>query len=283
MLSFFLAQAIAVGKVKAVEGAIALCFALKQEVGSYALMAGSGFEQMDFLQCCKFAEGDSRILMQKMARDIVRAKRGEGAGETKALAELQVCVGTARASVCKRCMRFEYTLITFGMESCSGILLFVFSSSPPSLCLVISCRLLHPSPLCIARPYPPPLPPSPLRYPWTIPFLSFSLFSFFLLSHFFSLRFARPDRAPHRRVHASWRQGGRVGRVLAARLCACRGAHGTRRRRCQQRQWRRQRQRQAGGQAVRRGQEENIPDLKASVVIKQIACSIHSASFCRSI
>ncbi len=84
-------QAIAVGKVKAVEDAIALCFALKQEVGSYALMAGSGFEQMDFLQCCKFAEGDSRILMQKMARDIVRAKRGEGAGETKALAELQVC------------------------------------------------------------------------------------------------------------------------------------------------------------------------------------------------
>lgn len=32
-------------------------------------MAGSGFEQMDFLQCCKFAEGDSRILMLKMARD----------------------------------------------------------------------------------------------------------------------------------------------------------------------------------------------------------------------
>ena len=27
-------------------------------------MAGSGFERSDYLQCCKFAEGDSRILMQ---------------------------------------------------------------------------------------------------------------------------------------------------------------------------------------------------------------------------
>ena len=28
---------------------------------------------MDFLQCCKFAEGESRILMQKMARDSFRS------------------------------------------------------------------------------------------------------------------------------------------------------------------------------------------------------------------
>jgi hypothetical protein len=27
-------------------------------------MAGTGFERTDYLQCCKFAEGDSRILMQ---------------------------------------------------------------------------------------------------------------------------------------------------------------------------------------------------------------------------
>jgi hypothetical protein len=32
-------------------------------------MDGKGFELMDFLQSCKFAEGDSRILMLKMARD----------------------------------------------------------------------------------------------------------------------------------------------------------------------------------------------------------------------
>jgi acyl-CoA oxidase len=39
-------------------------------------MAGTGFEHTDFLQCCKFAEGDSRILMMKVARDRVRALAG---------------------------------------------------------------------------------------------------------------------------------------------------------------------------------------------------------------
>jgi len=32
---------------------------------------------LDFLQCCKFAEGDSRILMQKMTRDALKA-HGKG-------------------------------------------------------------------------------------------------------------------------------------------------------------------------------------------------------------
>ena len=64
-----LTRAIAVAKIRAVETSIASCHALRQEVGSYALMAGTGFENTDFLQCCKFAEGDSRILSQKLARD----------------------------------------------------------------------------------------------------------------------------------------------------------------------------------------------------------------------
>ena len=64
-----LVEAIAVAKVKCVEDSIELIHVLKNEVGSYALMKGTGFEQADFLTCCKFAEGDSRILMQKMARD----------------------------------------------------------------------------------------------------------------------------------------------------------------------------------------------------------------------
>ena len=64
-----LTRAIAVAKIRAVETSIALCHALKQEVGSYALMWNTGFENTDFLQCCKFAEGDSRILSQKLARD----------------------------------------------------------------------------------------------------------------------------------------------------------------------------------------------------------------------
>jgi alkylation response protein AidB-like acyl-CoA dehydrogenase len=67
-----LAHMIAVAKVKAVEHSIDLCWRLKQEVGSYALMGDSGFGSMDFLQCCKFAEGDSRVLMLKMARDRMR-------------------------------------------------------------------------------------------------------------------------------------------------------------------------------------------------------------------
>ena len=67
-----LAHRIAVAKVKAVEHSIDLCWRLKQEVGSYALMGDSGFGSMDFLQCCKFAEGDSRVLMLKMARDRMR-------------------------------------------------------------------------------------------------------------------------------------------------------------------------------------------------------------------
>jgi acyl-CoA oxidase len=52
-----------------VEESIEMCFRLKQEVGSFALMADSGHGNMDFLQACKFAEGDSRILMQNLARD----------------------------------------------------------------------------------------------------------------------------------------------------------------------------------------------------------------------
>lgn len=63
---------IAVCKIASVETSIDLCFRLKQEVGSFALFAKSGLGQLDFLQCCKFAEGDSRILLQKLARDRFR-------------------------------------------------------------------------------------------------------------------------------------------------------------------------------------------------------------------
>lgn len=71
--SMELVEAIAVAKVKCVEGSIRACHQLQQDIGSYALMAGTGFENIDFLTSCKFAEGDSRILQQKMCRD--RMKR----------------------------------------------------------------------------------------------------------------------------------------------------------------------------------------------------------------
>ena len=77
-------RAIAVAKIRAVEMCVELCHRLKQEVGSYALMADTGFEHADFLQCCKFAEGDSRILSQKLARDAfgewLRHERKRSAG-----------------------------------------------------------------------------------------------------------------------------------------------------------------------------------------------------------
>ena len=79
-----LALAIATAKVRAVEDSIDACWRLKQEVGSYALMGDSGFKHLDFLNCCKFAEGDSRVLAQKMARDRMRAfaKQGSDPGGT---------------------------------------------------------------------------------------------------------------------------------------------------------------------------------------------------------
>lgn len=89
-----LVEMIAVLKVKAIETSISLCFRLKQELGSYALMGSTGFEKMDYLQCCKFAEGDSRILMQKMARDRLQAfsKKPEGSKQ-----EAEACMTLGKA------------------------------------------------------------------------------------------------------------------------------------------------------------------------------------------
>jgi acyl-CoA oxidase len=81
-----LVEAIAVTKIKCIEVAIERCQVLRQEVGSYALMHGTGFELIDMLLCCKFAEGDSRILQQKLTRD--RLKQLQKAGMGSALASL---------------------------------------------------------------------------------------------------------------------------------------------------------------------------------------------------
>lgn len=81
-----LQDAIACAKIAASETSIDLCFRLKQDVGSFALMDGKGFSQLDFLQACKFAEGDSRILMQKLARDRVKASKQQGSDSEIALA-----------------------------------------------------------------------------------------------------------------------------------------------------------------------------------------------------
>jgi len=94
-----LQDAIACAKIAASELSIDLCFRLKQDVGSYALMGGKGFGEMDFLQCCKFAEGDSRILMQKVSRDRVKAKKDLGSEVEKALvAELREISGRGQGA-----------------------------------------------------------------------------------------------------------------------------------------------------------------------------------------
>merc|ERR1712091_267932 len=67
-----LMDAIAVAKIRSVESVVQLAFRLKQAVGSFALMADSGFESLDCMQIAKFAEGESMVLMQKLARDRVK-------------------------------------------------------------------------------------------------------------------------------------------------------------------------------------------------------------------
>ncbi|KAJ3271156.1 hypothetical protein HDV01_007014 [Terramyces sp. JEL0728] len=110
-----LQEAIAVVKVKCVEGAIELCHALKQEVGSYALMAGTGFEQLDFLTCCKFAEGDSRILMQKMARDVL-GRGPQTLLEKQAVADLRMAIGQdLKAGVSKRDAWDKNYVLVYGL------------------------------------------------------------------------------------------------------------------------------------------------------------------------
>lgn len=67
-----LIEKINAAKIVSVDSAISFTNRLKEEVGSYALIHGSGFENLDFLYCCRFAEGDSRILLLKIANDRLR-------------------------------------------------------------------------------------------------------------------------------------------------------------------------------------------------------------------
>eukprot|EP01134_Creolimax_fragrantissima_P001952 CFRG1952T1 len=81
-----LVEKIAVCKIRCIDVAIQRVHILRQEVGSYALMHDTGFELVDMLLTCKFAEGDSRILQQKLARD--RLKRVQKGGLGGAIADV---------------------------------------------------------------------------------------------------------------------------------------------------------------------------------------------------
>ena len=76
-----LVEALSVCKIKNIASATELEHRLEQEVGSYALMHESGFVYKDMLLCCKFAEGDSRILLLKIARDELKRIQKGGAIE----------------------------------------------------------------------------------------------------------------------------------------------------------------------------------------------------------
>mmetsp|Transcript_49342 Transcript_49342/g.110638 ORF Transcript_49342/g.110638 Transcript_49342/m.110638 type:complete len:508 (-) Transcript_49342:95-1618(-) len=99
-----LAEAISVAKICGVETAIKCCQELQNDIGSHALMAGtgsSGYLWSDILQCAKFAEGDSRVLMQKMARDRLRKFQKKGMAALMELAALDTQT-RAEASLCFR-------------------------------------------------------------------------------------------------------------------------------------------------------------------------------------
>jgi len=99
-----LVDALSVCKIKCIDVALQRVHALRQEVGSYALMHGTGFELADMLLCCKFAEGDSRILQQKLSRDRLKQLQKGGLASAAAgllspsdHAEVRVAISLARA------------------------------------------------------------------------------------------------------------------------------------------------------------------------------------------
>jgi len=77
-----LVDAISVCKTRAISVAVERAHALRLEVGSYALMHQTGFELIDMFLCCKFAEGDSRILQMKLMRDRLKKLKKDGAFST---------------------------------------------------------------------------------------------------------------------------------------------------------------------------------------------------------
>lgn len=90
-----LVEALAVCKIRCIEVAIQRVHALRLEVGSYALMHDTGFELVDMLLTCKFAEGDSRILQMKLTRDrLKKTQKAGAAGLVSAIFD-----GEARASL----------------------------------------------------------------------------------------------------------------------------------------------------------------------------------------
>jgi acyl-CoA oxidase len=119
-----LQHAIAVLKVEAVETCIDICGSLQDDSGRGLPPIGI-YNGDDFLQCCRFAEGDSQTLMQKMARDLARTG-GEGSSwQVKAALEelkqemiqIQMGSGCTAVQAWDQCADHVYGLAEAHMES----------------------------------------------------------------------------------------------------------------------------------------------------------------------
>ena len=65
-------------RIEAVEFAINAVHLLRRNVGSYGLMSNSPFGSTnEILLCCRFAEGDSRVLQQMLVRDLLHRYAAE--------------------------------------------------------------------------------------------------------------------------------------------------------------------------------------------------------------
>ncbi|CAB9515381.1 Peroxisomal acyl-coenzyme A oxidase 1 [Seminavis robusta] len=113
-----LQQAIAVAKVEAVETCIEICASLHDQ-------QNDPHKGEDFLLCCKYAEGDSHTLMQKMARDLARTG-GEGSNwQVKAALDdlkqemiyVQMGSGCKTMQAWERCGEQVYTVAEAHIES----------------------------------------------------------------------------------------------------------------------------------------------------------------------
>ena len=90
---------IAIAKIKCVEDSIEHVNTLQNEIGSYALMYESGFGERDFLTCCKFAEGDTRILMQKIAREQMKKYNKNYLSTNKKINDICVKISNEQSNV----------------------------------------------------------------------------------------------------------------------------------------------------------------------------------------
>ena len=113
-------QAIAVLKVEAVE----TCIDISTSVRPQKTQTTSLYHGHDFLYCCKFAEGDTNALMQKMARDLAQAESAKSNIQVKAaldhlkqeMSHIQKGSGCSSAEAWDKCGELVYIVAEAHMD-----------------------------------------------------------------------------------------------------------------------------------------------------------------------